>query len=274
MEISTEPNPDRSRVVCPGVRFFVGLTLAVVFLGMQVFAEERPQQPKYGTRAIRLFHARQYVQKHDAPDFWAMIPYYVSQFNERSCGVASATMVVNAIRATHELTTQDELITQESLLEAVGSPIWKKSVGPIGGGTSIEELGRYLRKAVEFYDLGDFTIEAVRLKPNATNHKEHVRRVLELNEQSADDFLIVFFWQSEFTDDPEGQTGHVAPVAAFDAENDRVLIFDPDRRWYEPYWVSVDTLVAGMSKLDKGTGRPRGYVWVRHNRAAETARAD
>lgn len=239
-------------------------------------AEESPGSslPKYGPRATRLYYSRDYVRRAEAPDFWAMMPYYVSQFNERSCSVASATMVLNSIRATQELTAGDELITQEQLLEKVNSSNWKKTVGPIGGGVSIEELGRYLNRAIDAYELGDYDVEAVRLDPNRTDHLEHVRRVLKENERSADDFLIVFFWQSELTDDPEGATGHVAPVAAFDEENDRVLIFDPDRQWYEPYWVSTETLVAGMSKLDRGTGRPRGYVWVRPAHIAETARAD
>ena len=230
--------------------------------------------PKYGSRATRLYHRQQYVRRAEAPDFWAMMPYYVSQFNERSCSVASATMVLNSIRATQELTADDELITQEQLLDKIDASNWKKTVGPVGGGVSIEELGRYLRRAIDIYDLGDYTVDAVRLNANRTDHLDHIRQVLKQNERSADDFLIVFFWQKELTDDPEGATGHVAPVAAFDEENDQVLIFDPDRQWYEPYWVSTETLVAGMSKLDRNTGRPRGYVWVRPSLVAETARAD
>jgi len=264
-----------------GRRGWIASILAGSLLGLLLVSQAAIAQenggtalPKYGPRAVRLYHSREYVRRFDAPDFWAMMPYYVSQFNERSCSVASATMVLNAIRATQELTTQDELITQESLLDVVASSNWKKSVGHVGGGVSIEELGRYLRVAIDAYDLGDYTVDAVRLNPNHTNHAEHIRRVLKENERSADDLLIVFFWQSELTDDPEGATGHVAPIAAYDEENDRVLVFDPDRQWYEPYWVTVDTLTAGMAKLDRGTGRPRGYVWVRPSKVAETARAN
>lgn len=279
--LQTIRSADRAGTAFRGipVRFaavVVGLTLAITGICQSVRGEESPGSslPKYGPRATRLYYSRDYVRRAEAPDFWAMMPYYVSQFNERSCSVASATMVLNSIRATQELTADDELITQEQLLEKVNSSNWKKTVGPVGGGVSIEELGRYLRRAIDAYELGEYSVEAVRLDPNRTDHLDHIRRVLKENERSADDFLIVFFWQSELTDDPEGATGHVAPVAAFDEENDRVLIFDPDRQWYEPYWVSTETLVAGMSKLDRGTGRPRGYVWVRPALIAETARAD
>ena len=81
------------------------LGIVVCVLGGVIFvsvaAEPKPEaaaQPKYGSQAVRLFHAREYLQTHEAPDFWALMPYYVHQFNERACSVASATMVVNALR--------------------------------------------------------------------------------------------------------------------------------------------------------------------------------
>jgi hypothetical protein len=82
------------------------------------------------------------------------------------------------------------------------------------------------------------------------------------NEQTADDFMLAVFWQATYTDDPEGESGHVAPVAAFDADKDRVLILDPDRQWYEPYWVPLDTFIAGMARVDGITGKTRGYLHV------------
>jgi hypothetical protein len=41
-----------------------------------------------------------------------------------------------------------------------------------------------------------------------------------------------------------------------------VLILDPDRQWYEPYWISVDTLLAGMATKDSGGTAYRGLVRV------------
>jgi hypothetical protein len=54
----------------------------------------------------------------------------------------------------------------------------------------------------------------------------------------------------------------MAPVAAYDAEKRRVLLLDPDREWYEPYWVADETLLAGLASVDPVTGRPRGLVRV------------
>ncbi len=73
---------------------------------------------------------------------------------------------------------------------------------------------------------------------------------------------MVNFLQSELTGDPEGKVGHVAVVGAYDEKNSRVLILDPDREYYEPYWVSVDTLLKGMNTQDKDSNRNRGYIVV------------
>lgn len=227
-----------------------------------------PRVPKYGAKATRLFHAQDYVRRHEAPDFWAMMPYYVPQKNERSCSVASVSMVINAIRASSELTAADELVTQAKLLQKVAYPKWAKDVadevGEEGGGVTLEELGDYVREALDIYAPSDtdYEIEVVRVDPESDDLREKIRALLVENEQSADDFMLAVFWQATYTDDPEGETGHVAPVAAFDADKDRVLILDPDRQWYEPYWVPLDTFIAGMARVDAVTGKPRGYLHV------------
>jgi hypothetical protein len=226
-------------------------------------AEKTSVQPKYGTHAVRLFHARDYLRENEAPDFWAIMPYYVHQFSERACSVASATMVVNAARAQAELSAADELITQGMMMRRVAYPRWHDAIQEGGDGVTIEDLGGYLTEALRRFSPDEYEVDAVRVKPNDPGLRERVRKMLIENEASDDDFVLVFFWQATFTDDPEGKTGHVAPLAAYDEENDRALVFDPDRDWYEPYWVPLDTLVAGMARTDPETGRPRGYIWVR-----------
>ena len=227
-----------------------------------------PRTPKYGAKATRLFHAQDYVRRHEAPDFWAMMPYYVPQKNERSCSVASVAMLINAVRANSELTAADELITQSTLVQKVAYPKWSKEVadevGEEGGGVILEDLGDYVREVLDLYAPADadYEIEVVRVDPDNDDLREKIRALLVENEQSAEDFVLAVFFQATYTDDPEGETGHVAPVAAFDADKDRVLILDPDRQWYEPYWVSLDTFIAGMARVDRDTGKPRGYIHV------------
>lgn len=226
-------------------------------------AEKTSIQPKYGHSAVRLFHAREYLRNHEAPDFWALMPYYIHQFSDRACSVASSTMVVNACRAQAELTASDELVTQGMLLRRVAHPRWQEAIQEGGEGVTIEDLGGYLAEALKKFTPDDYKVEAVRVAANDDGLRDRVHEMLVENERSDDDFVVVFFWQATFTDDPEGETGHVAPLAAYDEENERALVFDPDRDWYEPYWVPLDTLVAGMARVDPDTGKPRGYIWVR-----------
>jgi hypothetical protein len=89
-----------------------------------------------------------------------------------------------------------------------------------------------------------------------------LRRLLIENERSACDFVIINFLQSVATGDPAGAVGHVAPVGAYDAAKNRILLFDPDRQWYEPYWISEETLLAAMATKDPVSGRARGWVQV------------
>jgi hypothetical protein len=54
----------------------------------------------------------------------------------------------------------------------------------------------------------------------------------------------------------------VAPIAAYDQKNSRVLVLDPDREWYEPYWVSEDSLLTGMATEDTTAHAFRGYIKI------------
>jgi hypothetical protein len=254
-----------------GARAFAGAACLLAGLALIAVAQQpkppsqtaAPPQSKYGSQAVRLFHAREYLQTHEAPDFWALMPYYVHQFNERACSVASATMVVNALRSQVELTTADELITQEKLLKQVCNPRWANDVGPNGESVTIEELGEYVQESLKLFGPRQYDVQAVRVDSQDKGLRERIRRMLVENERSDDDFVMVVFWQAAFTEDPEGETGHIAPLAAYDAAHERALVFDPDRKWYEPYWVPLDTLVAGMARTDPDTGKSRGFIWVR-----------
>ena len=90
---------------------FLGFVSASFTLEVAAGKADEPR-PKYGPAATRLFHSREYLRKHDAPDFWALMPYYTAQRNDRSCSLASAVMVVNAARAHRVLRANEQLIMQ------------------------------------------------------------------------------------------------------------------------------------------------------------------
>lgn len=84
--------------------------------------------------------------------------------------------------------------------------------------------------------------------------------MLRANEASARDWLLLNFAASHYVG--VGDYGHIAPVAAYDEALRRVLVLDPDREWYEPYWISDEVALAGMATLDADSGQPRGHVHV------------
>lgn len=245
----------------------IGLAGALLLAAMPSARGEdiAPPRPKYGPQAVRLFDARAYIRGHETPDFWALMPYYVSQQNDESCSVACVVMLVNALRAERQLANDEELATQPELLQKTGSRQWAKNVAPGGAGVSLDELGTLTRLAIPLYGVRA-DVEVVHVDAAAPQATARLRTVLVENEKSGRDLIVANFLQSTLTSDPAGAVGHMAPVAAYDTQADRVLIFDPDRRWYEPYWVALPTLLAAMGTSDQTSGKTRGYIWVRSER--------
>lgn len=240
------------------------LTLSICFLAVSfpALSTAASANPKYGPSATRLHDSHEYIKKNSAPDFWALMPYYVHQRNGSSCSVASVAMLVNAARADEKLSASDQLVTQDSLLEKVGDAAWKKGVSDKGGGVTLDQLGTLIEKSLKANGAKNVEVEVVHAEETGAARKK-LREALTRNEKSASDFIVANFLQSVYTGDPEGAVGHIAPVAAYDSQKRRVLILDPDRSWYEPYWVSEDDFLKGMATLDDSSKKNRGYVHVR-----------
>ena len=227
---------------------------------------------KYGPagnpRATPLSQSNEYFRspKNRAPDYWALAGFYVPQINGAACSAASVTMVLNAARAGLSKTSEDKVITQKDLLDKVTVEQWKQRLGEGGmngeyGIAPIERLGKITEAAFKSYGFSNASVKVVHVENTSAQTKKELIAVLRENEKSAKDFVIANFNQKFFTDDAEA--GHIAPIAAYDAEKERVLIFDPDRDYFEPYWISMDTFLAGMATLDKGAKAYRGYVVIR-----------
>jgi hypothetical protein len=187
-----------------------------------------------------------------------LMPYYVSQQDDSSCSVATVTTIVNGARAGRKLGADDELATQAALVKKVKNSGWHKLVG--GYGVSLDQLGDIVREALIAYGVKVVSVETVHVDGSpASRAKAH--EALLANEKSDHDFILLNFNQKIYTSDAE--VGHIAPLGAYDAEHKRALVLDPDREWYEPYWVSEDVLIDGMATLDKSMNLFRGYVWVK-----------
>lgn len=237
--------------------------LALSFLLLSIsraFAADEPK-PKYGPEATTLSKSHEYFRETAAHDFWALIPYYLPQQNGRSCSLASVTMVINAARGDIKLTSEDELATEPSVLKKTGSSEWETAVGPLGKGVTLDELGVYTKKAFEAFGLKLEGIEIVHVNDRSEKTLQRVHQILLENEKSKKDFIISNFDQKVFTGD--AVAGHLAPVGAYDSKRKKVLILDPDRQWYEPYWVSERTFLEAMNTSDSIAKNNRGLIWIK-----------
>ncbi len=235
--------------------------LLVAFAVSLAFAEETPK-PKFGPEAVPIFQETAYLREAPAPDYWNLSPFYVPQRNTSDCSVAAILMVVNALRGLPQNADQ-ELVTENTLMAGVGDQEWMVKVTEDGSGVTFEETQRYLRKALDHFELGEATLEAVSTTAADAATLDGLRMALAENETSADNVMLIYFNQGVITGDWDGP--HISAIGAYDAAKDRVLIMDVDRNWYVPYWTSTETLLAALVKpiaaehveLAGGTG---GYI--------------
>lgn len=233
--------------------------------------------PKYGAGTVPLSVDRAYLQKAEATDFWGLIPYYLAQRDGRSCSLASFATLINSLRPVQSLTAADTLVTQDALLDRVNHSAWNRMFKLKGKTAGLDEFKEIAENAIKTYQLKKpdgsfFQVDVLRVEVDEKSKAPteasilKIRQALITNEKSKEDRMILNALQSELTGDPEGKVGHVMTIGAFDADalskKGRVLILDPDREYYEPYWVSFDQMIRGMNTLDTDSGKTRGILWI------------
>lgn len=221
----------------------------VLCISSNVHAEDA--KPKYSATTFRIFQKNEYIRKNPAPDFWAFMPYYVSQQDGAACGIASMTMLMNASRAHQQLTASDALVTQKALVEKIKVDYSK--------GLTLDKLSEAIQKSIHEYGL-KASLETIHADGSVVQNNK-IRELLIKNEKSDFNFIVANFNQGTFTGDPEGG-GHISPIGAFDAKKNLVLVMDVDREYYEPYWISFDTFIKGMSTQDTSSKLNRGLIYV------------
>ncbi len=210
-------------------------------------------QPKYGPSTTRLSQDHAYFQTARATDFWSLIPYYVPQAKGSTCGLASITMVVNGARSSRELDSETQLVTEAAVEDRIG--------GVPFGMKSLEHLESMTRSALKEFGVTGAETQVLRFEPAQADALAALRKVLTEAEKDPSVFLIANFDQKIFTEDTT--VGHIAPIGAYDAQKKRVLILDPDRKWYEPYWAPDELLLKGLQTRDRFRNELRGLVRIR-----------
>lgn len=215
--------------------------------------------PKYRSEIQLLSAHHDYFRQNNALNFWRLIPYYVAQQTDSSCSVATVVMVVNASRVSLRPAVNDELATHNGILKRVNDPTWTQQVSEQGEGISLAELKAIMAKSLKAYGIKNFTIEMIHTENTSLQAKQKLHHYLSQSSK-VNSFMVVNFDQGVIVND--ASVGHFAPVGAYDAIKKRILILDPDRQWYEPYWVPEDLLLKAMATKDSSGKSYRGYLWI------------
>lgn len=217
-------------------------------------------KPKYGPKVELLRDAPSYLRRGKAPDFWALMPYYVGQTTDASCSTAASAMVLNALRHPSQLSSDDELISHDKILAGFSDPFWAKATASGGNGVTLDQLAELLGKSFLHFQLGAHPVSVRHVEEASAAELKDLRESLKANEKNAKNFMLVNFLQGSLTGD--GDAGHFSLVGAYDASRKRVLILDVDRAWYEPYWVSDEELLKAMATRDADAGKQRGFLFI------------
>jgi hypothetical protein len=136
------------------------------------------------------------------------------------------------------------------LLDDVKAAHWKERVTADGWegrkGLTLGELEEVVLDTFKTYGIKGWTVTRRSFTEATPGALGELRAILEANEASADDFVIVHFLQDKLTNDPGGPYPHISPVGAYDAASGRALVLDVDREYYGPYWVSAERLLASL----------------------------
>jgi len=210
---------------------------------------------KYAPWVSLLAEDAAHFRRSSAPAYWRLAPHYVGQMNENTCGLASTTMVVNALRGSR---AGDALPTQKNLLAAGGDAAWHAGFVDGGPGISGSQLAAGLGRSLAAYGVQAGVVHVP--VPDSGEAAPRLREALAGLERG-DRLMIAHFYMAHVIG--AGDYGHFSPLGAWDATNNRVLVLDVYRVTFEPYWVPFERLLAGMATRDKIEGDRRGWIEVR-----------
>lgn len=192
------------------------------------------------------------VQAEAREAYFPLASHFVTQENRAFCGVASMTMVLNAMQvsapevpdlAPYRTFTQSNVLDDRTETVVPRERIRKQ-------GMSLDQLAALLAAkslTVSVHHAGKSTLAEFR-----DQARDYLSR--------PDHFVLVNYLRQ--TIGQEGG-GHHSPLAAYHRDSDRFLILDVARYKYPPVWVTADDLFSAMNTRDAGAHeKTRGYLLV------------
>ncbi len=240
--------------------------LLIFFVLQLLVSLEVDAKPKYGPdpnpRATPLSISYDFFSEIQAPQFFALVSFYVPQMTHSSCSAASLAIILNAARVQLKRTSEELNITELDLIKKFNMSHWKEKLLNQDGyngehGIKISDFQKIVEVAFKQYGFPNATVELVQAQDTTTPLKN--KMIEDLKSLSMQKFMIANFDQYVFTDDVH--VGHLSPVAVYNEKKSSVLVLDTDREYFEPYWVSFDTFFSGINTKDSSNNY-RGYLLI------------
>jgi hypothetical protein len=188
-----------------------------------------------------------FVDSRYTADYDDLYRNFVSQEHMAFCGVASSVTVLNALHMSPP-------VSQKTFFDDAASKVHGELAVRFGGMT-LEQLSGLLRA---------HGVEATATFASDTT-LEKFRELAKENLKTHGDYMLINYQRGKLG---QRESGHISPLAAYDAASDRFLILDVAAFKYPPVWVPAATLWAAMQAVDSSSGRSRGFVVVRAGSAA------
>ncbi len=213
-------------------------------------------------------------------DFFHLANHFEGQQNMGYCGPASATIVLNALRA-------DDATVSKPRDPALFPPEYRKSLPPgldpvfarYTQSTFFDEQTTAVKTRDQFF--GKPKAPGARPSPGLELREFHcilrahgldatlrvaddqltddvIRRELSANLATPDDYVVVNYFRQAL-----GQKGggHISPLGAYDKPSDSFLVLDVNPNGHTWAWVPAPLLIKAMRTRD--VAENRGYVLVK-----------
>ncbi|KAI3956245.1 hypothetical protein MKW92_008367 [Papaver armeniacum] len=174
--------------------------------------------------------------------FFKLISYFQTQSEPAYCGLASISMVLNALAIDPHIKWKGPWRWfDESMLDCCESL------------EKIKAEGITFSKVVCLARCAGAEVKAFRTNKSTI---DDFRKYLMTCTSSEDFYVVTSYHRGTFK---QTGTGHFSPIGGYHAGRDLALILDTARFKYPPHWVPVTLLWEAMNTIDKATGHYRGY---------------
>jgi hypothetical protein len=206
---------------------------------------------------LRSAQGREWFLEAEAREaYWPLASEFVTQKNGSFCGVATLVMLLNGLDIPAPAGagegvrsegmgsfSQDNVFSEKT--EAV---VKQESI--LRRGMTLDEFGGLVASfglEAKVTHAAQSSLDAFRA--SAAEHLARKRRHVVVNYQRA---AL-----------GQARSGHISPLAAYDAKTDRFLLLDVARYKYPPVWISAAELFNAMNTIDAGNeSRSRGFVLI------------